>query len=452
MPNKAIIIGAGIAGLTTGYRLKKAGWDVTVFEAAGEVGGRAVTVRRQGYIFDSGAVGIGTVYKDYMDLVAELGLSDRIVKSSTVSATVRDGRLFEIDAAKPLTGLTTKLFSWRSKLQLVNLMLDLRKLKSHLNIRDLAAAAAFDDEDSEAYARRRLNPELLEYFVEPVARTVNLTRARYVSKLELMNSLAGLLATTLVTLAGGVGIFAEKLGAGLDIRLGCRAAQVEAAEGHATVTWTTAAGAMLREQADVCVIATTLPQAMALFAPARGTYAPLTDIIEYSRGLCVHLGYKVRPETKALIVMMPPSEQAEIALFFMEHNKAPDRAPPGHAMLTVFYDDVTVERPWNLPNERLVLETQAAVERIFPELAGQLEMSHVTRWEEGLTKPVRGIYHAMRRAKLAADSGSRVQLAGDYHSTAGQNSAVASGNHVARGIIAHYPHAVRAVTAVRETI
>ncbi len=452
MPNKAIIIGAGLAGLTPGYRLNKAGWDVIVLEAAGEVGGRAVTVRRQGYIFESGAVGLGTVYKDYMDLVAELGLSDQIVKSSTVSATVRDGRLFEIDTARPLTGLTTQLFSWRSKLKLVNLMLDLRKVKPYLDIRDVAAAAQFDDEDSATYARRRLNPELLEYFVEPVARTVNLTRARNVSKLELMNALAGLLATTLVTLAGGVDIFAQKLAASLDIRLGCRVSLVEAADGHATATWTDASGATLHERADVCVIATTLPQAAALFPAARATSAPLIDIIAYSRGLCVHLGYKVRPQTKALIVMMPPGEQPEIALFFMEHNKAPDRAPPGHAMLTIFYDDETVERPWNLPDDRLVLETQAVVECIFPELAGQLDMSHVTRWEEGLTKPVRGIYHAMRRAKRAADSGLRVQLAGDYHSTAGQNSAVASGNDVARAIITRYQHAVRAAPAVQETI
>jgi monoamine oxidase len=43
---KIVILGAGIAGLTAGYELRKAGYDVTILEARDRVGGRNWTIRR----------------------------------------------------------------------------------------------------------------------------------------------------------------------------------------------------------------------------------------------------------------------------------------------------------------------------------------------------------------------------------------------------------------------
>lgn len=439
MPRSAIVVGAGLAGLTTAYRLQQAGWTVVVLEAAGEVGGRAVSVARQGYLFDSGAVGVGTVYRDYMDLVAELGLGDRVVETSSISATVRGGRLREIDSRRALSGLTTDLFSIGSKLRLINLFVDLGKVRrSGLDIRDVAASAAFDDESIEAYARRRLNPELLEYFIEPLSRTVNLNRARNISKLEVMNSLAGLFDTTMITLTGGLATFAQALARPLDVKLGARVDAVQRAGDRVDVRGTHADGSRFTRTADVCVVATTLTRALDLYPEARARYAPLTAVLRYNRGLCVHLGYRAPTRTKALIAMMPPSEHPEIALFFLEHNKAPDRAPGGGSMITVFFDETAIDRPWGLADDALARETATTVERILPELAGALEMTHVTRWPEGLTNPCPGIYRAMHQVNRSHDPKARVQLTGDYHSTAGQNSAVAWGNNTARGLIAAF--------------
>src|SRR5277367_5897971 len=43
---KVVILGAGMAGLTAGYELRKAGYDVTILEARDRVGGRNWTIRR----------------------------------------------------------------------------------------------------------------------------------------------------------------------------------------------------------------------------------------------------------------------------------------------------------------------------------------------------------------------------------------------------------------------
>lgn len=52
--SKAIIIGAGIAGIATAIRLRKKGYDVTVYEANPYTGGKLHAFESQGYRFDAG--------------------------------------------------------------------------------------------------------------------------------------------------------------------------------------------------------------------------------------------------------------------------------------------------------------------------------------------------------------------------------------------------------------
>ncbi len=49
------IIGAGISGLAAAHALQDAGHTVTLFEQSHDVGGRATTRKRDGFIYDSGA-------------------------------------------------------------------------------------------------------------------------------------------------------------------------------------------------------------------------------------------------------------------------------------------------------------------------------------------------------------------------------------------------------------
>ena len=51
---KAIIIGAGIAGLAAAIRLKSQGFSVTVFESNSYVGGKLTAFSESGYRFDMG--------------------------------------------------------------------------------------------------------------------------------------------------------------------------------------------------------------------------------------------------------------------------------------------------------------------------------------------------------------------------------------------------------------
>ena len=48
------VVGAGIAGLTAAYRLKRKGYRVVVYEASERAGGVIRTERREGYLAELG--------------------------------------------------------------------------------------------------------------------------------------------------------------------------------------------------------------------------------------------------------------------------------------------------------------------------------------------------------------------------------------------------------------
>ncbi len=71
------IIGAGMAGLNTLHTLKKAGYDATIYEASGRVGGRIFSVQNamsEGLWTEFGAEFIDTQHQDMLSLVHEFNL------------------------------------------------------------------------------------------------------------------------------------------------------------------------------------------------------------------------------------------------------------------------------------------------------------------------------------------------------------------------------------------
>ncbi len=80
---KAVVVGAGLAGLTAAHELVKAGWDVTVLEARDRVGGRTWTSRLgNGAPIEMGAEFILSGNTELVALAAELGVgtTDKGVK------------------------------------------------------------------------------------------------------------------------------------------------------------------------------------------------------------------------------------------------------------------------------------------------------------------------------------------------------------------------------------
>ena len=81
--SSAVVVGGGIAGLAAARELRRAGAEVTVLEAGTRWGGKLGQVLLRGDAYDSGAESVLARRPEALDLIADLGLADRLVHPST---------------------------------------------------------------------------------------------------------------------------------------------------------------------------------------------------------------------------------------------------------------------------------------------------------------------------------------------------------------------------------
>ena len=429
---RAAVVGAGLSGLTAAYRLQQVGWDVDVFEATGSVGGRVQTLRADGYAVDLGASALGSTYQSYIALADELGVQLR--PAAPYVGIRRDGvnHVLRMDR-KARSGLSTRLLSPLSKLRVVRLAADvaIAKIRGRLDYADMRKAAPLDTESARAYATRVLGAELDSYLCEPIVRTMLISDTDKVSKVELFSGIANIFTATILAVQGGQGRMAEVLAERLKVHVDSPVSEVRREGSGVSVTH-----AGTTSHYDGCVVACLLPEATAICADDWELLEPLDQSLRYTQCLSVAIGTTRLPDCPAFLLMFPSPEDSDIALIFLDHNKAPDRAPAGHGLLSCLWETGASERMIDATDEAIIDHTMAAVLRVFPELRDTVAFTHVTRWRKALPFTRIGAYTDIGRFNAALDPKSAIQYAADFMSAGGQNTAVEFGTRAARNLIA----------------
>jgi protoporphyrinogen/coproporphyrinogen III oxidase len=429
---RVAIVGAGLSGLTAGYRLAQAGWDVEVFEAGDHPGGRVQTARHGGYAMDTGASALGSTYDSYIALTRELGVE--LVAAPPVLAIRRDGATHVLDMNHKLrAGLSTRLLSLGAKLRVPRLAIDVvaAKARGRLDYADMAKAAPLDTESVRAYAHRALTAEIDSYLCEPIVRTMLIADTDKVSKVELLSGIANIFTAKILTVAGGQGRMPETLAGLLKVHLQTPVSEVRRLGSGVSVSHSG-----VTTDYDACVVTCPLPEATAICPDDRDILEPLNNHLSYTQCISVAVGTTRPPNCPAFLLMFPSVEDPDVALIFLDHNKAADRAPAGHGLLSCLWETGASERMIDAPDDELVQHTLATVFAVFPELRGAVDFTHVTRWRRALPFTRIGAYQAIGRLNEKLDPRSPVQYAADFMSAAGQNTAVEFGNRAARNLIA----------------
>lgn len=432
----ACVVGGGFAGLTAGYYLRKAGWAVTLLEASDSVGGRVGTIRRNGYVLDIGATQMSTGYREYLALCEELGLRDQMIPSSSHVGVIRQERIHLIDGESMLSGPLSSLLSLRAKWSMLKTLKDYFSLSPTIDALDVSRNHAVDTESAADYAARRLSGEVHDALVDPLLRAYVMNRASNVSALEWFSTLRNLGGQTMLSMNGGNDRLPQALASTFDVRLKTSASAIRRNGAGVSVALRTPTGTTDTLNVDACVLATRLPEALALYPPARAIAGRLGETLQYNRGLVVQLGYRKIPDCPAVGLLLGAVENPEIGLIWLEHNKNPDRAPNGHALFSVYGDAAAADQFWHRSDEALVDTASAYLEKLFPILRGQRDFFHVTRWPMAIPNPAPGIYREVHAMKSRLDESDPVQLAGDYFTCVGQNSAIYYGRIAAERILA----------------
>jgi len=117
------IIGGGIAGLASAYRLAKLGHNVTVLEASDTLGGL-------GTFFDLGGRKVDRFYHcimpaddDFLDLIRDLGLSERLYWDNTLMGMVYEGQHYPFNTPLDLLKFAPLSVPERMRLGAMSLLL-----------------------------------------------------------------------------------------------------------------------------------------------------------------------------------------------------------------------------------------------------------------------------------------------------------------------------------------
>ncbi|MFQ6611114.1 MAG: protoporphyrinogen oxidase, partial [Fidelibacterota bacterium] len=156
MNKSVVIIGGGIAGLTAGYRLKEAGFQVTLIEKSSRLGGAMYSKYENGFLSEFGPNTILETSPLVTRLVNDIGLEHSKVYANDTSGNryiVRNKKPIALPTSPPAF-ITSPLFSWRAKLRLF--------LEPFIS--------AWDNKYEESLSQfvvRRLGQEFLDYAINP---------------------------------------------------------------------------------------------------------------------------------------------------------------------------------------------------------------------------------------------------------------------------------------------
>jgi len=226
----ALVIGAGIAGLTAAYQLQKRGLEVRVLEARDHVGGRMVTVDWEGFKVDTGAKFVTSSDKNLLEMVEDVGLEDQLVREEEgLTITIyRDGELHSANFLNLFSYFTWSGVSLPARLGMLRLIPHFLKLIGFRDPYHLERSPLGDSEETyEEFFKDHISAEMFEYWAIPMFETMCSYGGEDVSRTAFLTLMASYLNADSVTFKEGIGALPEALSRKVPVELNARVRAIE---------------------------------------------------------------------------------------------------------------------------------------------------------------------------------------------------------------------------------
>jgi oxygen-dependent protoporphyrinogen oxidase len=432
----AVVVGAGVGGLTAAYRLQKAGYKVTVFESMPYPAGRTRTVKVGDCIIDAGATVVLSGYDQTLALIDELGISGELESVGGNFAVPRDGRMHLVSLDNPLIGLLkTPLLGWYSKLSLIKLLPKLLSFRRHFNFYNLGVAAGTDDETLEQFCKRSFPAEVYEYFLNPMIKFLYIHSGHKGSLVELLWWMSATGTGVTRSFKRGTNTLTDKLAAGLDVRCNSDVLEVTRSGSGATVV-VESGGVKETVTTDYCLITTPAPVTAKIYC--QGVNAAAQDFMisrEYEKVIVVCFCTKQRPALDALMIEIPDSYSTDLGTIVFQHKVARARAPAGKGIVNAYFTHNWSDKYFAASDQEVLKAAQAIVRPLMAEVDA-IDGFHIQRWEYNAALSEVGAAAKIKQFVDNNDANSPVQVIGDYLAEASINVAVTTANRAVQQLLA----------------
>jgi oxygen-dependent protoporphyrinogen oxidase len=474
-PGKAFprvaVIGGGIAGLAAAHHLRELAvererpLEVALFEAGERLGGALETIRRDGFVLETGADSFLSEKPAALRLAERLGLAREVIGTQEQfrkTFVVRGGRLVEIPEGFSMIApsyfgplLRSRLFSPRGKARI---------LLEPLIPRRRAAG----DESLAAFVTRRLGRETLErvaqplaggiYTADPAQLSVTATMPRFVEMERRYGSvIRGLRAVArnrggeargtsgarwslFVSFRGGIGVLSDALAGRIRDSIHARAPVVALARGADDGRrWHLELPSGESYAADAIISAAPAYEVARLIAPHNPQLAARLGEISYASAATVNLAFHARAfplPLRSFGFVVPLIERRRIIAGSFSSLKFEGRAPADAILARVFIGGA-------LQSEMVSLDDTAMIAAAREELGALLGVTeapqffHVRRWPRAM--PQYAVGHLARVAEIEREAAQLegFALAGAFLNGVGIPDCVRSGESAAAAIFTH---------------
>ena len=156
---KICIIGAGITGLTTGYKLSKLGHEVEIFESASFSGGQASTINFENFEIEKAYHHLFVTDKAILELYKELDLEDELQWYKSKVATFAEKKIWS--TTSPIDLLKLPIIPLKDRINLALISLRLKLIK---NWKKLVSISAYQ------WLSKHVSDRTFEIIFEPLLR------------------------------------------------------------------------------------------------------------------------------------------------------------------------------------------------------------------------------------------------------------------------------------------
>jgi oxygen-dependent protoporphyrinogen oxidase len=168
----AVVIGAGISGLSAAYELRKAGFAVSIFEKREWSGGRMREAWMGPLYGFTHAAGVLSANKEMFSLATELGMADELKGPAGLAPIESEwGEYGHTARWRPEDFTQVPGLSADTLKRLPVLLQDLERIRAEVDPCLLATGASYDDESLGDYYERMLGKEgaseIIRYWIEP---------------------------------------------------------------------------------------------------------------------------------------------------------------------------------------------------------------------------------------------------------------------------------------------
>ncbi|MCU0269782.1 MAG: FAD-dependent oxidoreductase [Acidimicrobiales bacterium] len=417
-----VVVGAGLAGLSATYTLRRKGMDVVAFEASPYAGGRCRTIHEDGYEFIAGAGSTEPQWTTTFQYLRELGLEDRIYSIARQRyGFLRDGRVRTVVVEPSVSGMLRALPEnlrflrdgppLRTWWQVAKLSRALRRQMKLVDAehQDFAALTSISDTSTADFVRTHGGPEALEWVFHPFLSTMVLGRPSEISVVHPISLFS--LMTGMCSMRGGLGAISAALHERVADRVHLSTPVEEIViEDNRVVGVRTAQGFV---EADRVICAVDAVTALQLMPGLPDSIRLPLQTCRYSSTWYYQFGLE-RPldlpqDTPWYVVMTPAS--ADTILSFASLGSM-DRAHPVVIAATRGWEDERLGALSDEERRRLVIDE---LQRIEPSFPSEPRITKVFRWDRAVNLESPGQFAAIQQL-LAHDARdvAGLYLAGEY--------------------------------------